>query len=529
MVASCTWCGKGFFMDGGHYWCKTKACRDKQATFAIAMPGPDGKPVLFYVPLPKQIEFELKPVRYLLGGGAAGGSKSHQARFGLYRRALVIPNFEALILRKTWGQLEKHHLRLMAREAKEFRSLGINVQFNKGDREMVFPNGSIIEGGHMDADDLDNYLSRERDVIVPDEGSTFRPKDLLELSTRARSSKPEVEAFARQLWGMTDKHLYPEIPGNGAGFWVLSNPGGQAAPMLRDMFIDKSPNYDEYPQLRELDSEGKPNYQPSEWGFVKSNIEDNPYLSSTYERDLALANSPERYKQLRYGNWDVVSGQFFGEFDSRTHVKDLGPIDGGLKWFRSYDWGYIHYGCCLWWAELPDGRVYIRAEFKHQHLDIERICRRIHQITKELLIQRISYTVGDKFSMGSRSDDTSGISRGRMFASYGVPMTKASHDRMVGWTRLRELMRVRSDGLPWMVIHPECRYLIRSLAAATSSKTNPEDIDYDDDHALDAMRLGGMSRRAHRSDIELTLPPGAIGHTLRDLQYPGGEDPYAFH
>lgn len=528
MKASCSWCGNGFIKRDGHYWCKTRDCRVKQAKYAIALPQPDGKNALFYVPLPKQVDFELKPVRYLLGGGAAGGSKSHQARFGLYRRALVIPNFEALILRKTWGQLEKHHLRLMDREAKQFRALGIDVHFNKTDREMTFPNGAIIEGGHMDADDLDNFLSRERDAIVPDEGSTFRPKDLLELSTRARSSKPEVEAYARQLWGMTDKHVYPEIPGNGAVFWVLSNPGGQASSMLRDMFIDKSPDYEDYPQLRDVDSEGNPMYQPSEWGFVKADIEDNPYLSPTYERDLALSNSPARYQQLRYGNWDVISGQFFSEFNTSTHVKDLGTPKGA-KWFRSYDWGFMDYGCCLWWCELPDGRVYIRAELKHQHDDVESICRKIHGITKELQIERISYTVADKYSMGSRSSDTSGVSRGQMFASYGIPVIGAEHERTTGWTRLRELLRIRSDDLPWLVIHPDCRYLIRSMAAVTSGKNDHEDIDYADDHALDAVRYGAMSRHAPREDRILDLPPGAIGHMLRDLQHPRPNNPYAFH
>ncbi|KKN52708.1 hypothetical protein LCGC14_0609890 [marine sediment metagenome] len=528
MIASCTWCGKGFYKQGKHYWCTTRACRVIQAKYAIAIQQPNDEIALFYVPLPKQVDFELKPVRYLLGGGAAGATKSHQARFGLYRRALVIPNFEALILRKTWGQLEKHHLRLMAREALEFRSLGIEVYFHKGDREMVFPNGSIIEGGHMDNDDLDNYLSRERDVIVGDEASTFNPKDLLELSTRARSAKPEVEAFTRQLWGMTDRRRYPDIPAGGAAFWVLSNPGGEASSMLQDMFINKTPNYDEYPQLRELDSEGKPNYQPSEWGFVKGDLEDNPYLPKDYERNLALSSSPERFKQLRWGNWDVTTGQFFSEFDSRIHVKDLGTPEG-VRWFRSYDYGYVHYGCCHWWAILPDGRLYIRAEFKHQHLDIERIATAMHRITKELHIKKISYTVGDKYSMGSRKDDTSGITRGRLFASCGVPMIDTNHDRMMGWTRIRELLSLRSDGLPWLVMHPNCTYLIRSMSAATSDKHNLEDIDYTDDHALSSVRYGAMSQHAPHEDREVELPEGAMGHDLRALQNPTPDNPYAFH
>ena len=136
MKATCCWCGGGFKKIAGFYWCETRACRQKQADFALAFHKGDNVE-LFYVPLPKQIEFELCPVRYLLGGGAAGATKSHMARYGLYRRAFHIPNFEALILRRTWGELEKHHLRLMEREARLLRDLGIDVQFRKGDREMI--------------------------------------------------------------------------------------------------------------------------------------------------------------------------------------------------------------------------------------------------------------------------------------------------------------------------------------------------------------------------------------------------------
>ena len=530
MKATCCWCGKGFVKIGHIYWCETEACRATQAEFAVTF-HQDGRNVPFYVPLPKQIEFERLPVPFLLGGGAAGGSKSHQARYGLYRRAFQVPGFEALILRKNWNQLEKHHLRLMEQEAGKLRELGVRAEYLSQARELriYHPNGqpSIIEGGHMaDQDALDGYLSRERDAIVCDEGSTFDPKFLLELSTRSRSTKPELEEFAAKLWQVSKERVRNEMYG-GAVFWVLSNPGGQGASMLRDMFIDKEPDLETYPQLGELDDNGEPFYRKSEWGFVPAKLEDNPYLPPGYERKLALTE-PHRWKQLRYGDWDVLGGQFFAEFDSRLHVKDLGTPEGA-KWFRSYDYGYIDNGVCLWWAVLPDGRRYVRAELKHSHWDVEHICREIHSETQKLGIGKISYTAADKFSMGMRESDKSGFSRGMMFSSYGVPVMSVSHDREQGWTRCRELLRLRSDGVPWVVFHPSCRYLIRSLSAATSDDKNPEDLDYSDDHALDAFRYGAMSMASPRERHQQKLPPHAWGHALRDLQSGRSKDPYAFH
>jgi hypothetical protein len=141
--------------------------------------------------------------------------------------------------------------------------------------------------------------------------------DLLELSTRARSTKPLVAALARRIYGLPEG---VEPPRGGAVFWVLSNPGGPASAMLREFFIDHQPDYDDFPQLAELDDEGRALYRPEEWGYIPGNLEDNPYLPSSYERDLALL-PPWRYKQLRYNDWNVIAGQFFVEFDARTHVR----------------------------------------------------------------------------------------------------------------------------------------------------------------------------------------------------------------
>lgn len=525
MKAHCCWCGGPFVKIDTHYWCRTPACRVRQAQYAISIAAPSGPVIQFYVPLPKQVELELAPVRYLLGGGAAGVSKSHMARFGLYRRALEIPEFEALILRKTWNELEKHHLRLMDREAARLRSYGIPVEFSKTDREMRFGNGAIIEGGHMEnPEDIEKYLSRERDAIVLDEGVTFNPFNVLELSTRARSTKPQVEAFARRFWNRPTG----EIAGGGAVCWVLSNPGGQSAPMLRDFFIDHTPDFDEYPQLKDLDDEGRPLYRPEEWGYVPGNLEDNPYLPKSYERDLAVL-PPWRYQQLRYNNWDVVSGQFFADFSAQIHVRDLGTPSGDVTWFRSYDYGFVHNGVAHWWAVLPDGRLYVRTEFKHQYLQIPEIARRFREINKALRIPRVAYTVADKFSMGMRKDDESGETRGETFLAWGIPVTKTSHDREQGWTRLHELFALRPDGTPGVIMHPECRLLIRELSGAVSDKTNPDDIDKNcPQDALASFRYGAMSCPSPRPYQRPKLAPHAAGHDLHALRSELTGHPFAW-
>jgi hypothetical protein len=190
----CCWCGGRFVRIDNHFWCESPACRRRQAAHAIAAEDGNGKNHFLYVPLPRQVMFDECYKRFMLGGGAAGSTKSHAARWSMYRRALTIPDYEGLLLRRTWPELEKHHFRLMEREERLFRNYGLNVTFTKTAREFKFHDtGAVIEGGHMEnPDDVDKYLSRERDDIICDEGSTFEPRPLLELSTRARSTKPAV-------------------------------------------------------------------------------------------------------------------------------------------------------------------------------------------------------------------------------------------------------------------------------------------------------------------------------------------------
>jgi hypothetical protein len=391
----------------------------------------------------------------------------------MYRRALAIPDYEGLILRRTWDELKKHHFRLMDREANTFRDkFGIDVNFSITNREMTFPNGSIIEGGHMeDAADVDKYLSRERDEIVCDEGSTFPPRPLLELSTRARSTKPQV--LAAGFRGL---------------FRVYTNPGGPASNLLRDLFIDHSPDWDQFPE------KFKEKYDPAEWAYIPGALEDNPYLDDQYESDLAVLE-PWRYEQLRHNNWDIVSGIFFHAFRASLHVKDLGDPGGDVEWFRSMDWGYINPGVFLWWACLPDGVYYIRRELKFSHMEIPDVAKEVHDITRDLNIVRVRYTVADPSIAAAFGDTGESIQETFQRPPARLSLSLGDNNRISGWQRVRELLKVRADGRPTVIIHPDCRYLIRTLAAAISAKNNPEDVDTSiDDHALDALRYGAMSR-----------------------------------
>lgn len=426
----------------------------------------------------------------------------------MYRRCLTVKDYEALLLRRTWDELNKHHFRLMDREAIRFRELGWNVTFSITNREMKFHDtGAVIEGGHMeDPEDVQKYLSRERDEIVCDEGSTFEPKSLLELSTRARSSKPQVHAT-----------------GSRGIFRVYTNPGGAASDMLYDFFIAHQPNFEEYaPKLKEV-------YKPEDWVYVPGNLEDNPYLPEEYEADLAVLQ-PWRYQQLRHNDWTIRAGQFFTTFAESTHVQDLdagGRFYGdNYEWFRALDWGYSNPGCVLWFACLPDGKLYIRLEHKYSHALVGQVCENILELDKEISANYIRYTAADPALWGpsTSADALEGENMNETFMRFGVPMIKAKNERKNGWQRVREVLGnpLGKDKLfspSHVIIHPSCRYLIRTITSAVSDPRDPEDVDTNiDDHAIDTLRYGCMSRPSPTEGKKAQNRPGTFNHARKRIE-----------
>ncbi|MCR4342145.1 MAG: phage terminase large subunit [Gemmatimonadaceae bacterium] len=489
--AICCWCRQSLVQVDGIWWCPTDACRTRQRSHALGRQvglgrGKGTKWQWLYVPTPKQVEFDACPAKYVLYGGAAGPGKSHAARWALYRRCLRQSGYEALILRETFPELEKTHLRRMAGEAEL-----IGARFIESKRLMEFPNKSLIECGHMDdAAAVKKYLSTEYHCIVPDEGSQFDPRPLLELSTRARRISPDG----------TEK----------GKFWVVSNPGGPSSSMLLDFFIDHMPDWDQYPsKLREK-------YDPEQWVYIPGTLDDNPYLDPDYESSLALL-APWRYDQLRHGDWRVFAGQFFGTFNERRHVRDLGPLGDDVRWFRAMDWGYNKPGCWGFYAILPDGRLYKRSDRKFAGESVQTNAAKLREKSEELGIKRFTYNVADPSTfiktgnVGQKEAKFIGQSIAATFGMNGVTLTRGENDRYNGWQRLHDLLRDAPDGDPWIIFHPSCKYTIRTMATAKSDDKDPDDVDTDsDDHALDETRYAAMSR------------PHPLGKAKTRRHYPAG-------
>jgi len=451
----------------------------------------------FYVPTPVQTVWHenvyVKDFRRILVGGAAGPGKSRWMREALYLLAKQVPGFHALLLRRTHKDLDQSHLRFMPFEVEQR-----GASWRTTDKIAVFHHkgqpDAIIRAGHLEDDAaIQNYLSAEYDVIAPDELVTFNRDVMLELFTRARTTNPHMIA----LRGI------PAEDYDGALVLSASNPGGRGGLWVKDFFIDQAPDPEEFPE-----------YVASQWAFFGARLNDNPYLmAGGYAQ--TLANLPEqRRRQLLDGDWSIYEGQFFSEFKERFHVRDIGPINPEWKHFLSLDWGYNTPGVCHWWVRLPDGHYHVRHEYKFNtslqaRLTIKDVAQEIKRQSRSLGLSRALQCASDpdlyKFK-GQISE-----SPAETFTRWGVPMhVKPIHQRTHGWQRVREMLRLAPDGVPWLTFDPGCRYTIRTFPMVLQDKNNPEDVqDGGDDHAVDSIRFGAVSQTGFSPQARLTAEPPA--------------------
>ena len=490
----CRWCTKPLVRIDQIWWCSTPACARRQLKYAVARKDAQGKVQYLYVPAPAQVEWQdaayQKSLRRILIGGSASPGKSKVIREVLYRFAQQVPGLHALLLRRTFNDLNHSHIRFLPYEVEERGGT-----WKVADKIAVFHHAdapdSVIRTGYLDADsDVINYLSAEYDVIAPDELVTFNRDPMLELFTRARTTNPHMIA-------LRGSESY-----DGAFVFAASNPGGRGSAWVKDLFIDHTPDPDEFGD-----------YIPEYWKFFPAFLRDNPYIKAEgYAQTLSNLRDA-RKRQLLDGDWDVFEGKYFDNFKPATHVVSYGTLSLDYRRFLSLDWGLNQPGCVLFWVCLPDGHYHIEGEFKFNgevgnRLYAKDVATALKQRCREIGLQKVPKTWVDpditlnKGQIGESIADT--------LTRWGVPCVKATNDRINGWQRVYEMLRTAPDGTPWLTFDPSCRYLLRTLPLQVCDRNKPEDINtHGDDHAADALRYGAMSCTRPGSLQKSNQPPPA--------------------
>jgi hypothetical protein len=334
----------------------------------------------------------------------------------------------------------------------------------------------MLQFGSCDTDDAaSKYLSTEWDAAFFDELTTF-PLHMY------RMIESRVGRRAAMPWSVAGG----------------TNPVGIGAGWVKTLWIDKDPHADEAPK-----------YDPVHYQYVPATIADNPYLSLDYADKLESLPSEALRQAYRYGSWEFLEGQFFGEFRTEKQGKawhvltEMPRVNGQpvtdlgwLEWFRSIDWGIGNLTVVGWYCCLPSGRVIkVFERTWREFISGPALGREIVSFTRKHIKGRVRYTVADP-KMFSR-EGSLGIPVAEDLAKAGVSCTPADNARELGWAQVKTwLGTVGDDGAPlFQIYRPGCPHTVKTLPTLVSKKGNPDDLDKgQDDHCADETRYALMSR-----------------------------------
>lgn len=461
------------------------------------------------------------PIFEILFGGARGGGKtdamlgefaSHADEFGTDAIGLCV--------RRDRTQLKE----MIERSKQIYAPLG--AKYTDQSKMWRFPNGARLTFAYLESDaDAENYQGHSYSRIYIEEMGNFpRPEPIFKLMATLRSPNPAVRV----------------------GFRATANPGGPGHLWIRQRYIDPAPRgmsviHDSYtnPFTGEV--------HPIERVYIPSRVTDNKYCNTgQYIAQLQLSAGKRLLHAWLYGDWSIIEGAFFEEWDENRHILEPFVIPEHWTRFVSCDWGSAHPFSVGWWAVVADeeaeneGKIRIgnwkrnTAAEKYQYkgglpagalvryrewygspnhnnsglkLHAEEVAagivqREKHEPRYESGRPRIAYRVIDPDACKDKGGPTIAERMGN--APNHIYWRPADNSRvgkrgnLGGWDAVRSRLKGKpqKDGTytPMLYFFDTCVDAIRTLPVAQHDPDNMEDIAECEDHALDEIRYACMSR-----------------------------------
>lgn len=288
--------------------------------------------------------FESRAGEILLSG-PAGTGKSRGCLEKLLAQVIKYPGMKGLILRKTAASLGASALDTWDKYViKEALAAGKVSYFGGSTKEPAcyrFTNGSRVVVGGMD--NPVKIMSTEYDVIYMQEAIEFSEADWESATSRLRNGRMPYQ----QLMADTN----PERPTH----WlkVRSDKGDT---LLVESRHEDNPVY--------FDDKG--NLTPAGIAYIQGKLDK---LTGV------------RKQRLRYGKWVGAEGLIYEDYDTTVHLIDRMPA-GWETWPRywSIDWGFTNPIVVQFWAEDPDGRLYLYREIYHTQCLVEDVAKQVMDI-----------------------------------------------------------------------------------------------------------------------------------------------------
>lgn len=396
----------------------------------------------------KQIRFFKSRKRYVAYGGARGGGKSWALDYKTVMLAVRYSGISILLLRRHLPELRQNHVRQLG------GILGGCCRYNESKREFRLPNGSVIYLGYFDTDnDSNQYQGNQYDVICIDEATQFTEHMFSVLTACLRG----VNNFPKRMY-------------------LTCNPGGIGHDWVKRLFVSKRYRADE---------------NPDDYEFIPATVFDNTVLlSSDPEYVRMLNNLPDGLREAwRDGNWDMLAGRYFDEFDRNIHV--ITPFEIPEHWlkYRAIDYG-LDCLACVWVAVDELGNHYVYREYAYPDKVISVGVEDILELTPSS--EKIQYTVAPS-DLWSRSQESAKC-KADLFAEHGLVLIKGNNNRETGWLAVKDMLRVfetDSGKESRLKIFSNCVNLAEYLPALQRDAKHPTDCmtePHEITHLPDALR-----------------------------------------
>lgn len=449
------------------------------------------------------------PVFEVFYGGARGGGKTESSigdwlqHSALYGEAAV-----GIFFRRKLIQLAE----VIARTKQLFPKLG--ARYNEQKKEWIMSNGARLKFAYLERDsDAEEYQGHNYTRVYVEEVTNFpSPSPINKLRATLRSAA-----------------------GVPVGMRLTGNPGGPGHNWVKKRYIDPDPRgFRIVTEECTIEHEEGPQVVSLDYVFIPSKIGDNQLLmrnDPTYILRLRQSGSEALVKAWLEGNWDIVDGAFFDEWDETRHVLSasewLPRFPRVATRFTSMDWGSAKPFSVGWYIVsdgtwgLPHGAILKFMEWygasgpnKGLKMTSDMVAKGILERERAAEIH-VNYRVADP-AIFIRDG---GPSIGEVMAQIGVTFRRADNKRKAGWEHMRQLLANKPD--PLLYFLDCCDDSIRTIPVLQHDETDSEDIDTEaEDHAGDETRYACMSRPTVRQAAGIPmihLPRGPHQMTIMEL------------
>lgn len=287
---------------------------------------------------------------------------------------------------------------------------------------------------------------------------------------------------------------------------ATGNPGGRGHQWIKKYFVDPAPQGSKLLWDKELECH---------YMFILGTYRDNKIGMMNdpgYDKRMNRAGSPALVKALKEGDFSVVAGAYFPEFDYRNIIHPF-PIPQHWMKYTSMDWGSCGEGDPFsigWWAvsdgtDMQGSIPYLRRGTKVRYR--EWYGKGLPRVTAAFVANGIKEreAPGEKITFRAvggdikRKADESGPSIKEMMGEHGIYFHTADMNRVAGWLKMRgDIKGNETDDpdyrFPLTRVFSTCTDSIEIIPAVQHSVLDPNDIEESQDDLPDEWRYAHMTR-----------------------------------